>query len=129
MKSWLRKEVRFFLAPMSIHLVIIISPNLSILKATNKAEHCSIPLWTIHTCVPAMAFFTMAMANFLHSNFSLQAPVDSHVCTKWNTLWECSGQEPTCLYTNSVKRRMLRECMSPKYQHSASSYANVTLTE
>lgn len=83
---------------------------------------------TSQTCLCSnMAFFTMAMANFLHTNFSLQALVKSHLCTSRICFEDV--QEPIFLYTNSVKTRMLRKHISPTYQYSASIYAEVTLTE
>lgn len=57
----------------------------------------------------SLALFTMAKVNFLHPNFSLWAPMETHAYPRWDLPWGCSGQEPSLLYTNSVKTRMLRE--------------------
>lgn len=101
-----------------------------IIKATNKAVHCS-------TLPRHEQYVPMCNHGSLHYgygqppplNSSLQTPVESPVCTKENMLWGCSGQEPTLLYTNSVKTRMLMRHISPKYQDPRSSYANIILPE
>lgn len=109
-KRWsvVKKRSRILPCP-TVHHLVIMSPTWAPSRPPTK--QCTAPYTPV---CPLWLSSLWLTANFLHSNFSLQALGEAHVwkhthMRKVEHVLRTLRQEPTFLYTNSVKTRMLRK--------------------